>query len=48
MIHFGCYMIQKNQHSYALNEGQDCEDDDVYLDKLQMKGVKNLSSTCET
>jgi hypothetical protein len=24
------------------------DDDDVYLDKLQTRGVNNLSSTCET
>jgi hypothetical protein len=24
------------------------DDDDVYLDKLQTRGVKYLSSTCET
>jgi hypothetical protein len=24
------------------------DDDDVYFDKLQTRGVKNISSTCET
>jgi hypothetical protein len=24
------------------------DDDNVYLDKLQTRGIKNLSSTCET
>jgi hypothetical protein len=42
---------QGNNDAYLFkitNKGVQKSDDDVYLDKLQTRGVKNLSSTYET
>jgi hypothetical protein len=47
MYHLDRVWVEMEGQLVRTGVNDDDGDDDVYLDKLQTRGLKNLSSTCE-